>query len=519
MNSLDVLNLYKDHSYTLSSLLESRKEKNTSKNCTVFEKQRTYSWTEFYELSAGLSLWLREKKLKTNSKVAIVSRNSDLYVALFFAIADQDLIAVPINPDLNENEMRYILEHSEAEIVLFEKTFLDKVTQSTKGLSCRCEELNNTLPNLKAPKLFHKSQADRTCLILYTSGTTGFPKGVMHSQKNAVMAGEAFVERMQLDPQDRLLCILPFFHINALFYSLMGSFAAGATLLVTQKFSASQFWSLSTDLKATQVNIIAAVGNILAQRDRKEFNSKHSIKKIYGAPVSSHIEKVFREEFNVPIVLEGYGMTEIPGAINNQIQGKWKIGTMGMAALHPQPNLKFTELKIIDEEENEIIDSSAGELVVKTPILMQGYFKDPSQTQESFTKDGFFKTGDLVKKDKDGFYIFVTRKKDIIRRRGENISGAEIDRCVALHPKIAECAAIGVPSPLGEEEIFLAIVEREESNIDEKEIYEWCQKHLSAIKSPKFIKKFDKLPHTPTARVAKFKLKLEKDLLVNAKEF
>lgn len=519
MNSLEVLNLYKAHEYTLSTLLESRKEKNAGAPCVLFEKERSLSWDETYSLCAGISKHLAEKKLKACTKVAIVARNSDLYVALFFALADQNLIAVPVNPELTESEMHYILKHSDSQLVLHENIFSQKVAQATKNLNCETEELDDTYLTLNAPKLFHRGKADNTCLILYTSGTTGFPKGVMHSQKNAVMAGEAFVERMLLNPQDRLLCILPFFHINALFYSLMGAFASGATLLVTQKFSASQFWNLATELKATQVNIIAAVGNILAQRDRKEFNAKHNLQKIYGAPVSAHIEKVFVEDFKVPVVLEGYGMTEIPGAINNQIKGKWKVGTMGVAAKHPQPELKFTELKIIDDEEKEITDSSAGELVVKTPILMQGYFKDPVQTKASFTADGYFKTGDLVKRDNEGFYVFVTRKKDIIRRRGENISGAEIDRCVSLHPKVAECAAIGVPSPLGEEEIFLAIVPKDNSSLDEKEIFEWCQKNLSSIKCPKYIKKFISLPHTPTARVAKFKLKLEKDILIGAIEF
>lgn len=519
MNPIDVLSLYKNHAYTLSTLLDSRNEKNASKDCVLFEEQRKLTWNDFYELTAGLSQLLAKHKLPKGSKVGLLARNSDLYVSLFFAIADQGLVCVPINPDLSVEETRFILEHSETQLLFFENTHLDKCQKAQAGLACKGMVLDDTFLTLKSSTLAHAGNANDTCLILYTSGTTGFPKGVMHSQKNAVMAGEAFVERMLLSPQDRLLCILPFFHINALFYSMLGSFAAGATLLVTEKFSASKFWNLATALKATQVNIIAAIGAILGQRDRKEFNSNHQIKKIYGAPVSPQIEKLFREEFGVPVVLEGYGMTEIPGALNNQIQGAWKIGTLGVAAQHPDKKIKFTELKIIDENESTVQEGETGELAVKTPLLMQGYFKDAAQTQASFTADSFFKTGDLVKKDPDGFYVFVTRKKDIIRRRGENISGAEIDRCVSLHPKISECAAIGVPSSLGEEEIFLAIVPRENATLSEKEIYDWCRSKLTKIKCPKYIKKFKSLPHTPTARIAKFKLKLEKNLLDDAVEF
>ncbi|MEZ4813867.1 MAG: AMP-binding protein [Bdellovibrionota bacterium] len=520
MKSLDVLHLYPEHKYTLSTLLESRVAQQRRRECLLFENKEKYSWETFHEWVAGLSGYIASMGFQEGDRVAICSRNSALFVALYFALADQGLVAVPINPDLKNEEALFILKHSETKALLFQNKFNDLAIFASKELPLKLIELETTHYSLKLKKLSHKGQAEKPSLILYTSGTTGFPKGVVHSQKTTVMAGEAFVERMQLTPEDRLLCILPFFHINALFYSMMGTFAAGATLIVTEKFSASKFWELATQTAATEVNIIAAIGSILGQRDRKEFNPQHKIKKIYGAPVSVAIEKLFREEFKVPVVLEGYGMTEIPGAINNQIHSKWKVGTMGVAARHPDTSLQFTQLKILDDSLNEIITTDEpGELVVKTPLLMMEYYKDPEQTKNSFTEDGYFKTGDLVKKDKDGFYVFVTRKKDIIRRRGENISGAEIDRCVMLHPGIAECAAIGVPSNLGEEEVFLAIVPREGVYVSEKDISEWCHKNLSPIKCPRYIKKFPSLPHTATARVAKFKLKQIEDLLIAAIEF
>jgi crotonobetaine/carnitine-CoA ligase len=518
MKSIDVLNLFSANDGSLSSLLQARVAKNPKAECLVFEKERTWTWKEFQTWVAGLSSWLETKKLAKGDKVAILSRNNDLFVALIFAIADRGLVLVPINPDLTENECQYILKHSEAKFILAEKEF-SALAKKAAPSGTVCIPLDASFLEKRSTVLKTTAKADDLFLILYTSGTTGFPKGVMHTQKTAVMAGEAFVERMLLEPTDRLFCILPFFHINALFYSLMGSFAAGATLLVTKKFSASKFWSMATDLKATQVNIIAAVGNILCQRDRSEFKKNHTIKKVYGAPVSTQTESIFKNEFNIPITLEGYGMTEIPGAINNQIEGKWKVGTMGVAAKHPDYSLTFTELKIVDEVEKEVEPGAVGELVVRTPLLMQGYFKDEKQTAESFTADKYFKSGDLVKQDSEGFYHFVSRKKDIIRRRGENISGAEIDRIVGNHPKVAEVATIGVPSSLGEEEIFIAVVAREEMKLSEKEIFSWCSEHLSKIKTPKFIKLFKSLPHTPTARVAKFKLKQDSELMSGAKEF
>src|SRR5262249_4753247 len=233
-----------------------------------------------------------------------------------------------------------------------------------------------------------------TCLILYTSGTTGFPKGVMHSQRNFVRAGEAFVERMHLQPEDRLFVVLPLFHINALFYSLGGACASGASLLIAPKFSASNFWRTAANGRATEVNILAAVGNILARRPRSEFAPGHRIRKVYGAPVTREIDQVFRAEFGIPVIIEGYGMTEIPGACNNPFDGPQKLGSMGRAARHPDHFHRFAELRVMDEHGNDVPDGQTGELAVRTSIVMQGYYRDPEQTAQAFHGDWFL-TGDL----------------------------------------------------------------------------------------------------------------------------
>jgi crotonobetaine/carnitine-CoA ligase len=152
-----------------------------------------------------------------------------------------------------------------------------------------------------------------------------------------------------------------------------------------------------------------------------------------------------------------------------------------------------------------------GELAVKTPIIMQGYFRDPDQTRAAF-RDGWFLTGDLVKRDAEGNYYFVTRKKDIIRRRGENIAGAEIDRVIQEHPGVFEVAAVAVPSELGEDEILVAIVPKPGVTLTAQEIAEWCRQRLAAMKVPRFVLFADKLPHTPTHKVAKHLLKADTTL-------
>ena len=281
----------------------------------------------------------------------------------------------------------------------------------------------------------------------------------MHSQRTLVAAGECFVARMHLQPEDRLLCVLPLFHINAIFYSLAGALAAGATLILAPRFSASRFWSLVHETGATEVNTIAAATSILLRRPRSEFRPGHALKKIYGAPFDAKTYRVFQQEFGVQTLIEGYGMSEIPGVLSNPFDGPHRVGSMGRPSPHPDPSAPLAEPRIADDSGRFLAAGEVGELVVRTPLLMQGYYRDPEQTAEAF-RDGWFRTGDLAWVDGEGYFWFVARQKDIIRRRGENISGAELDRVVGSHPAVMEAAAIGVPSELGEDDILVAVVLR-----------------------------------------------------------
>ncbi|OGA67518.1 MAG: hypothetical protein A3F77_01305 [Betaproteobacteria bacterium RIFCSPLOWO2_12_FULL_67_28] len=263
------------------------------------------------------------------------------------------------------------------------------------------------------------------------------------------------------------------------------------------------------------MNIIAAIGNILARRPRSEFDPRHRLRVVYGAPISPELERVLREEFHVPVVIEGYGMTEIPGAANNPFDGERRANSMGKAALHPDPAVKFAELRIVDDEGRDVPDGALGEIWVKTPILMQGYYRDPGQTAASIA-DGWFKTGDLARRDADGYYYFIARKNDIIRRRGENISGAEIDRIVGDHPAVLLCAAIAVPAELGEDEILVAVVKKPETEVSAQEIAAWCRERLAAIKVPRYVAFADSLPVTATQRVQKFQLRGDASLRARA---
>ena len=523
---IQVLSLYPAHDGTLEGFLASRTGRDPQRPFLLFQ-DKTWSWGEFSGAAEQAARILASRGIGKGDRLAVMAPNSDAYVILFFALACIGGILVPVNPEFGVGEAGYILKHAEVTAVACTPHTLAVARRACEGLpkppwfmliEGRGEgvpafpDLLETTPPILPPEAI---SPDDVCLIMYTSGTTGFPKGVMHSQRNVVLAGEGFVERMHLQPQDRLLCVLPLFHINALFYSLGGTVAAGASIVLAPRFSASGFWPLAARTGATEVNILAAVGTILARRPRAEFVGGHRLTKVYGAPISQEVAEVFRKEFGVPMLVEGYGMTEVPGACNNPFLGPQKMGSMGKAALHPDRRIPFAELRVVDEGGRDVPDGEAGELVVRTPILMKGYYRDPEQTAAAF-RDGWFLTGDLVRRDADGFYYFVARKKDIIRRRGENIAGAELDRVVGMHPAVAEAAAIGVPSELGEEDILVAVLPKAGAVVTASDIGEWCAQHLARIKVPRYIVFMEALPRTPTHRVAKFTLRNDPTLLARA---
>jgi crotonobetaine/carnitine-CoA ligase len=529
MTPLETIRLYPPHDYSFAGFLASRAARDPDRPFLLFEG-RTISWREFDGMTRRSAGALAALGVGRGDRVATLAPNRPEIIALFFAAARLGAWLVPVNPELRVEEARYIFEHAGVRGIACSREGLPLAREASAHMSPAPWRIllepagADGLPALAelaaraAPLAENRGGAEDVCVLVYTSGTTGFPKGAMHSQRNVVLTGEAFVERMWLQPDDRLLAILPLFHLNALFYSVFGTIAAGASLVVVPKFSASRFWQVAAETGATETNIIAAVGSILAQRPRSEL-LPHQLRKVYGGPIVAEVERVWREELGVPVMLEGYGMTEIPGACNNPFPGSGRgemiVGSIGRPARHPDPSLPFAELRVVDDDGRDVADGEMGELVVRTPIVTKGYFRDPEATAAAF-RDGWFLTGDYVRRDANGYFWFVARKKDIIRRRGENISGAELDRVIGQHPAVVEAAAIAVPAKLGEDEILVAIVKRPGETLTAPDIAEWCRPRLAAHKQPRYVVFLDELPHTPTHRVAKFRLKGDDTLVARA---
>jgi crotonobetaine/carnitine-CoA ligase len=524
LKPLEVLQLYPEHDYTLHGAFESRARRDPGRPFIVFAG-RTWSWSEFGAAAAKTARLLAARGVRKGDRVGVLARNDIGHALLLFACARIRAIMVPANPEFGVQEAGYVLNHAGVSAVACNEDVLPVARQACAGIrpgpwfvlfDGRAPDAPNffdEIARVPESRLPPPGEADDTVLIIYTSGTTGFPKGAMHSQRSFVTAGESNISRLWLQPDERVMVVLPMFHVNALFYSTAGTLAAGCTLVLMPRFSASEFWNAAVEHGVTQVNIIEAIGRILARRPRSEFRPEHRIAKVYG--MRADILAPFRDEFRIPHLLGGFGMTEIPGVCCVPFEGPDQPGSMGPVGRHPDPGRKWAEGKVVDDDGNDARPGEVGELWVKHPIVMQGYFRDPEQTRAAF-RDGWFMTGDLVTCGADGYYTFVSRKKDIIRRRGENIAGAEIDRVIQSHPGVFEVAAVPVPSELGEDEILVAIVPKPGVTLTPREIAQWCAERLAALKVPRFVLLVEALPHTPTHKVAKHALKADTTLKARA---
>jgi crotonobetaine/carnitine-CoA ligase len=521
---LEVLRLYPEHDYTLNGVLASRAGRDPLRPFILF-RERSWSWGEFSKTVDATARVLAARGIRKGDRVGVMARNCDGHVVMLFALSRLGAIMVPVNPEFGVEEAKYVLHHAEVSAVAATQDTLTVARDAAAGLKTPAwfvmldaaaegvPSLNELAKNAPQAALPDDITGDATCLIVYTSGTTGFPKGAMHSQRSFVTGGEAFVQRVYLQDDDRVMVVLPLFHINAMFYYVAGTLAAGACMIIIPKFSASTFWQTAVDTGATQVNIIEAIGSILRNRPRSEFRPEHRIARVYG--VRASMDETFKNDFKIPHRIGGYGMTEIPGVTCNPFDGVQKLGSMGPIGRHPDPARPWAQCRVVDDEGKEVPVGEPGELWVKTPIIMQGYFRDPEQTAGTFEGD-WFKTGDLVKRDEDGYFYFISRKRDIIRRRGENIAAAELDRVVGEHPAVAEAGTIAVPSELGEDEIFVVCAVKPGAKVTAQEIADWCKARLAPQKVPRFVAFVDELPHTPTHKIAKALLREDKALRAKA---
>jgi len=352
----------------------------------------------------------------------------------------------------------------------------------------------------------NEATADDVACLIPTSGTTGRSKLVTQTHRAYAMAGVGFPWWMELGPDDRLMTSLPLFHINAPTSSMLGSVGARASLALLPSFSASTFLESARRHGATEFNAIGAMLEILMRQPERPDDADTPLRLCYTGPApprERHLE--IERRFGLRIVC-GYAMSETPyGTI--WARGTRPYGTLGSIRQHPTLGV-VNEGRVMNDGRPAGI-GEVGELELRNPAVMKGYWDMPDETAQVLSTDGWLRTGDLVTVDDEGIYTFVGRLKEVIRRRGENVAPAEIEEALADDPAVFEAAVVGVPSELSEEEIK-AFVVLNDPGADLAAVREHAVGLLAPFKVPRYMEATAELPHTPTGRVAKHELTRER---------
>jgi carnitine-CoA ligase len=445
----------------------------------------------------GRARRLADKGIGRGDLVMLTTRNTPPYLLAWLAISALGAIAVSANPASTQAELAGLIEQTSPKLVITD-TELRRHFLTSGVPILDVEELGDARAEVPTDQV----TADDIALLIPTSGTTGRSKLVMQTHRAYTMAGEGFPFWMELDDSDRLMTSLPLFHVNAPAYSVLGSLACGAGLVLLPRFSASDFIAAARRHGATEFNAIGAMLEILMRQPERPDDADNPLRRCYTGPAPDrkrHLE--IEERFGLQIVC-GYGMSESPFGLIWP-HGTRLYGTLGTIRQHPVLGI-VNEGKVTGDDGNAVAAGEVGELLMRNPTVTPGYWGMPEETAAAITSDGWLHTGDLVSCDEDGVYTFISRKKEVLRRRGENLSPAEVEEAIESHPDVVECAVVGVPSDLSEEEIKAFVVLREQ--VDFPVLREWAAQRLSSFKVPRYWQRLDALPRTPTQRVAKHRL-------------
>ena len=288
----------------------------------------------------------------------------------------------------------------------------------------------------------------------------------------------------------------------------MGAIGARSTIVLARRFSASRFWDEVRRHRVTHFNFIGAMTVILSRAEATEEDAANDVRLAYGGTkLPYELQMDVERRFGLRII-SGFGMSETTFGMIEDVHGYRRPGSIGKPRQHPDPEVPRNEARLVDDADNDVAPDEVGELLLRNPTMALGYFRDPERTAETF-RDGWIHTGDLLRRDADGFYFFVDRKKDVIRRRGENISSVEVERVLVDHPAVQLAAIVGVPSELTDDEVLAYVVPVPGATIDPVELLEWAGGRLARFKVPRYVRIVDDLPRTGSHKVRKEALRAD----------
>jgi carnitine-CoA ligase len=489
---------------TLASVLADKARRFPDRVFLIAEDGARRTWRQFDRDVNRAAHFLFARGLGPGDKFNLHLGNCPEFLVFWMAAAKTGMVMVPTNPVSTGEEMAYILEHSEARLSITEAAYAapcravrDRCPHLTDVVDCRpLARLVGDMPD--TPPAIIVDSCDEISMQ-YTSGTTSRPKGVLLTHANYIYGGEAMAKAMRAAPEDRHLIVLPLFHAGAQLHAFIPMLLVGGSIAVMERFSARYFVSQVLAHEATLAALFAApIRMLLAQPPSPDEGRTKLRACSYAQNVTPQQFREWHERFKAPL-MQIWGMTE----------------TMSLPLMHPldlppkplsmgMPVLGY-DVKVVDDAGREMLPGTPGELIVRgVPgvSLMKGYFKNEKATAEAL-RDGWLYSGDRAYVDEDGWFFFVDRKKDMIKRAGENISASEVEETLKQHPAVFDAAVLGVPDPVRDQRITAFVIVKEHAAATRDELIAWCRARLSAFKVPEVIEFREMFPRTAVGKIQK----------------
>jgi carnitine-CoA ligase len=496
---------------SIAELLERRARDDSAKAFCVFGDS-TLSFGDLHDRVNRLANGFAALGLGAGDRVAVMLGNHPDHPAVFLALARLGATQVPVNVHLRGLGLEYVLVHSEARAIVADERFARELTPSVaksslsllvwRGApvpagSARSVSLDDVFTAATPNPLRGAPAAEMVVSITYTSGTTGPPKGVMLGERPYLLAGHVAGQLAEVRAGDVMLTWEPLYHIGGS-QVIVTCLQYGVPMALLERFSASAFWSEARRYRATQMHYLGGVLGLLLKQPPSRDDLDHSVRVAWGGGAPAHLWEPFERRFGVRI-REAYGMTEAASFTTINLEGR--VGSIG----RPVPHF---EVRILTEDGRAAATHETGQIVVRERepgLLMKGYLKDDERTAEAL-RDGWLYTGDFGARDADGFLYFAGRRRDRLRRRGENVSAWEIEQVISMHTDVEACAAIGVASDVGDEDIKVFIKPIGGKRLDPLDLIRWCESRLAYFQIPRYVELVDDFPRTPTERIRKDQL-------------
>lgn len=500
----------------LADMIQKQSERLKNKKCLFFEEQ-VYTYKQVNETSNRIANILLQQGVKEGDRIAILLENSPEFIFTFFAITKCGAVAVPINIFLKEDEIAFIMNDCEATHLITSEHFetnvknLKNIVPSIRSIlayeetSFESLDLDKLKSNVSTDNHSADFDPDNLAVLIYTSGTTGNPKGAMLTHTNLLSNCSGCCEAFKIKKSDRFLLFLPMFHSYAFTTCVLLPLYASNSIIILRSIMDIKKKNFKKTLIYKRPTFFLGVPQVYSALAKSKMPAWF-IKFLYpvklhvsgGAPLPEEILNQFRDKFNMPII-EGYGLSEASPVVAVNRRDVQKAYSVGLP-------IQDVEVKVVDEEEQEVAVGEVGELIVKGPNVMKGYWNMRGATKETIRNEWLF-TGDLVKVDEEGYIYIVDRKKDLIIVKGINVYPRQIEELLYLNEKIEAAAVLGVKDTASGEVPIAYITVKEGEEVTEKEIKDYLKEHLANFKTPKHIHIMDELPMTATGKVLKRILK------------